>query len=74
FVKTAKTANDFSIKLKNGKASHTAVTDFNPFLEEFRQSLIELLNEIYNKEVAFSQTPHVEKCKTCPFVAICGRN
>ncbi len=74
FVKTAKTANDFSIKLKNGKASHTAVTDFNPFLEEFRQSLIELLNKIYNKEVAFSQTPHEEKCKTCPFVSICGRD
>ena len=65
---------DFSplIQQKNGR-SGTEVYDIRPFLEEFKNELDNLLVEIFDPSVAFTQTEDVKKCGFCPYAGICNR-
>lgn len=49
------------------------VEDFSPYEEEFRESLTQLLAEIFNPEEPFSQTEFVSKCEYCDYKSICKR-
>ena len=49
------------------------VEDFTPYEEEFRESLTQLLAEIFNPEEPFSQTEFVSKCEYCDYKSICKR-
>ncbi|WP_321437454.1 PD-(D/E)XK nuclease family protein [uncultured Bacteroides sp.] len=51
----------------------TFVEDFTPYEEEFRESMTQLLGEIFNPEEPFSQTEFVSKCEYCDFKAMCKR-
>ena len=51
----------------------TFVEDFTPYEEEFRESMTQLLGEIFNPEEPFSQTKFVSKCEYCDFKAMCKR-
>jgi hypothetical protein len=71
FVKAAKNKNDFDIMLMQNRKS-IPVDDFRDYEDEFKLGLGNLLSEIFNSSIPFSQTSDVDKCKTCPFVGICG--
>jgi len=45
-----------------------------PLMEEFRIHLTALLEEIFNPEVPFDQTPEISTCKFCPYKSICYRH
>lgn len=49
------------------------VGDVSALLPEFETHLKELLEEIFDPEAAFDQTPFVEKCRYCPYQNICYR-
>ena len=42
-------------------------------LELFGKYLTGLIDEIFNPEVTFNQTPDIDRCKWCPFKGICYR-
>lgn len=72
FVKSAKVVDDFNItQLINKKPQ--PVDDFRVYKEEFSEGLSSLVAEIFDISVPFSQTTDTDKCRTCPFVGICGR-
>ncbi|KAA6335059.1 ATP-dependent helicase/deoxyribonuclease subunit B, partial [termite gut metagenome] len=49
------------------------VEDFSLYEDEFRERLLLLLEEIYNPQEPFTQTPHTVKCQYCNFKGICGK-
>ena len=48
-----------------------SIDDFRPYEEEFRKELLELVSELFNPEVPFSQTEDTKKCDYCPFAKLC---
>ena len=46
---------------------------YDELILEFEKELKGLLEEIFNPEVPFDQTPEVEKCEWCKFKQICSR-
>ncbi|MDY0200858.1 MAG: PD-(D/E)XK nuclease family protein [Tenuifilaceae bacterium] len=72
FVKAAKTADDFSINQTQNR-KYIPVNDFNIFKEEFLQGLTSLITEIFDISIPFTQTSDTDKCRTCPYKAICAR-
>jgi len=49
------------------------VNDYRDYLEAYEQSLNDLLVDLFDEAVPFSQTDDMDKCKNCPFKEICGR-
>lgn len=49
------------------------VEDASPLFPEFEARLRELLEEMFNPEQPFDQTPHTEICRLCPYNQICYR-
>lgn len=49
------------------------ITDVTPLLPEFEEHLRTLMEEIFNPEEKFDQTPIVESCRYCPYQNICYR-
>ncbi|KAA6345582.1 ATP-dependent helicase/deoxyribonuclease subunit B [termite gut metagenome] len=50
-----------------------SINDFSIYEEEFRERLQMLLEEIYDLQEPFTQTPYTEKCQYCNFKGICER-
>lgn len=49
------------------------ITDFAPYREEFGQRLSELLCQIFNPEIPFTQCEHTQTCEYCDFANLCNR-
>jgi ATP-dependent helicase/DNAse subunit B len=49
------------------------INDVSPLLPEFEEHLRTLLEEVFNPEEKFDQTPIVESCRICPYQNICYR-
>ncbi|NDW11596.1 PD-(D/E)XK nuclease family protein [Bacteroides sp. 214] len=49
------------------------VTDFSLYEEEFRKYLCELLEEIFNPQVPFTQTEVKQNCEYCDYKSICNK-
>ncbi len=47
------------------------IDDFEPYADEFEDSLKHLIEEIYNPKIAFTQTENEDKCRFCDFKDIC---
>ncbi len=69
-LKTTEMLTNSSGKIKIDKEEINS--ESSEILNEFEGYLIELLEEIFDKEISFSQTPNIETCKYCDFVGICG--
>lgn len=41
--------------------------------EQVEQEIIGLLNQIFDKNISFEQTPEIQNCKYCEFKTLCGR-
>jgi CRISPR/Cas system-associated exonuclease Cas4 (RecB family) len=50
-----------------------SIDDFSIYEEEFRERLQMLLEEIYDSQEPFTQTPYTAKCQYCNFKGICER-
>lgn len=62
--------SDFDYRLKtNGNP----IPDSRTYLPQFELKMKELLEEIFNSEVPFSQTEDLRKCSFCDFKGICER-
>jgi len=48
-------------------------TNAKTTLSDFENRLKNLLTEIYNREIPFTQTTHGEHCSLCPFKSICHK-
>lgn len=74
FIQKATNA-DYKADIKIGKGRQKTniedVTDckYNKFDEELKQ----LLSDIYNKEIPFTQCKEIEHCTYCPYKSICGK-
>ena len=68
-------SDDYSpvICLREPRKPEIPVTDFSIYEEEFREELQKLLEEIFNKDVPFTQTEIEEKCAYCDFKALCKK-
>lgn len=68
-------SEDYSaiICMKEPRKEKVEVSDFAEYEERFREKLNLLLKEIFNPEVAFTQTDIEEKCQYCDFKSLCKR-
>ena len=59
---------------KRGKKDIIADSDFfTDSMDTFLEKLKELLRELFNPDIPFSQTAHEDNCSFCPYKTICGR-
>ncbi len=67
--------SDFDTKLILNPANrvYNPVENYTDFKEEFVERLTEILEELFNPEVPFSQCTEVELCKYCAFKSVCRR-
>jgi CRISPR/Cas system-associated exonuclease Cas4 (RecB family) len=66
--------DDFDWRIKIGPARQKEfLGDYRDFNDEFTLKLKELVEEIFNKEIPFSQTMIVDRCRYCPYRRICHR-
>jgi len=49
------------------------ITEFKPFEETFRSNLNNLILNLFNPEIPFTQTLHPEKCTYCDYKNMCRR-
>jgi hypothetical protein len=61
------------LQMKEGRKPGFEVEDYREFKEEFTLELRRLLEEIFDPEIPFDQTAHVDKCQYCPYQEICSR-
>jgi CRISPR/Cas system-associated exonuclease Cas4 (RecB family) len=47
---------------------------FNEHLDQFNTKLSQLLEELFNSDISFSQTGVIDRCKYCDFNGICQRS
>jgi RecB family exonuclease len=72
FVKTLKSEEELKVDFKVEK-KYKPIEDYTPFMAEFKQRIEDLVTEIFNPSIPFSQTSRQDSCKSCPFISICGR-
>ena len=61
------------LKFKDGKELITInSSNFNALLVDYKVILKEIIENIFNKDIAFSQTEEKDNCKYCPYQAICS--
>lgn len=67
--------NDFNPYLQHKaiNSGQVEVENYLTYQEEYEKGLSELLEELFDPEVPFSQTDDWKKCKYCAYKAICGR-
>ncbi|RUT78623.1 PD-(D/E)XK nuclease family protein [Ancylomarina longa] len=58
---------------KEGRSKPILVDDYQSYKKEFINGLEELLTEIFNPEIPFSQVENADICRTCPYAEICHR-
>ena len=60
------------IQIKKGR-SNQDIQDVREYLDEFNEELKNLLQEIFDKDIGFSQTEDLKKCGYCPYAGICNK-
>ncbi len=55
------------------RGQSVAVTHFAPFEADYERAMRNCLDELFDPQVPFSQTPEGKACSYCPFAAICGK-
>lgn len=64
---------DTELHYRPDKNVNDTVTDFNVYENEFKEHLTACLEEIFNPEVAFTQTENVKVCQYCAYAGVCNR-
>ena len=63
---------DFYIKQKTA-TKPAVIEDFNVLKDEFKQYFSACLEEIFDKNISFSQSESTKPCQYCDFTTICNR-
>ncbi|MDU1891274.1 MAG: PD-(D/E)XK nuclease family protein [Dysgonomonas sp.] len=63
---------DPDVMYKSGRGD-VRITDFSEYREEFKEHFDKCLDEIFDLQVSFNQTPTGEACKWCIFTNICKK-
>lgn len=58
-------------RIERGKSEK--VEDFSGYAQAFEEGVRGCLDEIFNPEIPFTQTPTGKACSYCPFKGICGK-
>lgn len=68
-------SQDYSpvIRMGEPRKEKEAVEDFSQYENLFRENLNQLLEVIFNPEIAFNQTDNEDKCSFCDFRGLCKR-
>lgn len=74
FVKALKPGEQPFVKVKVDTRNSRDVDDFQQYANEFRAGLQNLIATIFDKSIPFAQTQKTDRCKTCPYIGICGRD
>lgn len=61
------------IQMGEARKTKEPIEDFSIYETEFRQRLLNLLEDIFNPDIPFTQTEVIEKCAYCEFKALCKR-
>ena len=64
---------DPSVYLRSERGKSEKVEDFSGYAQAFEEGLRGCLDEIFNPEIPFTQTPTGKACSYCPFKGICGK-
>jgi ATP-dependent helicase/DNAse subunit B len=64
--------NSFEYKIYN-KETKSYINHYGEVADEYLQHLTHLMEEIFNPEIAFTQTEEISYCKYCPYRKICHR-
>lgn len=69
---------DFSLSMKmsegvDGIGEKGKIEHAGGLLSDIERHLVEVLDELFNPKIAFSQTQDLEKCALCPFNKVCER-
>jgi hypothetical protein len=68
-------AENYSPEFRMGEGrKKEALEDFTPLTRVFEEKLRDLLREIFDREIPFTQTDIEERCRGCDFKNICQRN
>ena len=68
FVGKAADDKQYDPTLKIGKAP---IEDFSEYAEKFMERLKDVLSELFNPEIPFTQTCQNDNCKYCPYNMLC---
>jgi ATP-dependent helicase/DNAse subunit B len=67
-------ASDYVSEIAFGSQKNKqAITSFKPFETDFKAQLNNLIINLFNPELPFSQTPYPEKCAYCDYKNLCRR-
>lgn len=61
------------LEQKEGRGKAIPLEDYREYKHEFNAHLQALLEEIFDKDIPFTQVEDVKKCELCPYVEICHR-
>ena len=61
------------VEYKPSKDERKLVADFAEFREEFKKYFEDCLDEIFDEETQFAQTPTGKACEWCAFTGICKK-
>ena len=50
----------------------TAIEDIEEYREPFMEMLSQVLDDIYNRQLAFEPTQDRTRCATCPYKQLCS--
>ena len=64
---------DLSVYHRIERGKSEKVEDFSGYAQAFEEGLRGCLDEIFNPEIPFTQTPTGKACSYCPFKGICGK-
>ncbi|TLX73428.1 PD-(D/E)XK nuclease family protein [Labilibacter sediminis] len=71
WVKKIFTSPDYS--LKKGTATNNETLTLKTVEDEYINTLKDHLNNLFNKDIAFTQTEHADNCLSCNYKSICGK-
>ena len=63
---------NFDYRIKN-KETNTYVNDYNSIANIFTENINQLVSDIFNPDISFSQTQETRNCEYCPYKKICHR-
>lgn len=72
FVRNASPEYRPEVSFRRTKDMQEVVDSFAEFSSDFRDGLSQLLSQIFDNQINFSQTNVAKSCKTCPYLSICG--
>jgi len=61
------------LEQKEGRAKGIPVGNYSAYKQEFLEGFTELLEEVFNPDIPFTQVEDVEICRTCPYIEVCHR-